>query len=272
MATADEDILTTMTPELVYEVTDGVALIRLNRPHHMGAFTWPMITEWAQRLREAQEDENVRVVVLTGTGDGFCTGVDLAALDEIEATPIERKRMLTDRVHRVARAVEDLDKPMIAAVNGLALGAGMDMTLMCDMRFAARSATFCEGYIRVGLIPGDGGAFYLPRLVGPAKALELLMTGDFVDAEEAKRIGIVNRIYEDESLLEETMKFAADLASKPPIAMSMIKRAVYQSMRTDARTALDLVSSHMAVVQSTEDWQEAMSAFREKRQGIYRNK
>lgn len=270
MAAADDDVTT--EPELIYEVAEGVALIRLNRPRQLGAFTWPMIEAWARALRAAQEDDRVRAVVLTGTGRGFCTGVDLKALEEIEPTPIARKRMLTDRVHRVARAVEDLDKPLIAAVNGLAVGAGMDMALMCDMRFAARSARFSEGYIRIGLVPGDGGAYFLPRLVGPAKAMELLMTGDFIDAEEALRLGIVNRVYDDEALLNETMAFAREIAAKPPIAISMIKRAVYQSMRTDLRTSLDLISSHMAVVQSTADYEEAMNAFREKRPGRYLNR
>jgi len=269
---AAADDVTTDEPELVYQVTDGVALIRLNRPRYKNAFTWTMLTEWAKRLREAQEDDSVRVVVLTGTGDGFCSGVDLDAMRAVEDTAIARKRMLTDKVYRVVRAVDDLEKPLICAVNGVAVGAGMDMALMCDMRFMARSAQLCEGYIKVGLVPGDGGAYFLPRLVGPAKALELLMTGDFISADEAERLGIVNRVCDDEKLLEETLAFAKSLAAKPPIALSMIKRAVYQSMRTDLRTALDLVSSHMAVVQSTDDWKEAMTAFKEKRPGEFRNR
>src|SRR5581483_5158011 len=146
-----------------------------------------MIDAWAAALAGARTDGDVRVVVLTGAGDGFCSGVDLGRYDpgSAEPTPLERKRTLTDRIHRVAYALEDLDKPVIAAVNGVAVGAGMDMALMCDIRLAARSARFSEGYIRVGLVPGDGGCYYLPRLVGTAKALELLLTGDFVDGEEA---------------------------------------------------------------------------------------
>jgi enoyl-CoA hydratase/carnithine racemase len=136
---------------------------------------------------------------------------------------------------------------------------------MCDMRFAARSARFSEGYIRVGLVPGDGGAYYLPRLVGIGKALELLLTGDFIDAEEALRIGVVNRVYDDDRLLEETRAFAARIAASPPRVVQMIKRAVYQSSRSDLRTSLDLISSHMGIIQSTHDSQEAIRAFREKR-------
>ena len=142
----------------------------------------------------------------------------------------------------------------------------MDMALMCDMRFAARSARFSEGYIRVGLVPGDGGCYYLPRLVGTAKALELLLSGDFIDGGEAERLGVVNRVYDDDRLMDETYAFAERLAAGPPIATRMIKRAVYQSAQSDLRTALDLISSHMAVVTSTEDSKEAFQSFREKRQ------
>ncbi len=257
--------------DLEWSVEDGIGTILLNRPERKNAFTLEMIDEWAQVLVEARTDANVRVVVLTGAGDAFCSGVDLARYnpDGPQPTPLERKQTLTDRIHRVAYALEDLDKPVIAAVNGVAVGAGMDMALMCDIRLASRSARFSEGYIRVGLVPGDGGCYFLPRLVGTAKALELLLTGDFVDGEEAARIGIANHVYDDDKLMDETYALARRLASSPPIAVAMIKRAAYQSARTDLRTSLDLISSHMAVVQSTEDSKEAFAAFTEKRQGVY---
>lgn len=175
------------------------------------------------------------------------------------------KALLTDHVHRVAYAMEDLDKPVIAAINGVAVGAGTDFALMCDMRFMATSARVNEGYIKVGLVSGDGGAYYLPRIVGVAKALELLLTGDFIDAEECLRIGLVNRVYGDEDLMPETRRFAQRLAAGPPIITRMIKRAVYQSASSDLRTSLDLISSHMGIVQSTQDSAEAFNAFREKR-------
>jgi enoyl-CoA hydratase/carnithine racemase len=251
--------------DLEYEVRDGVGTILLNRPHRKNAFTLEMIDEWAAVLAGARIDPGVRALVLTGAGDGFCSGVDLDALGRLGSAPLDAKRNLTDRIHRVAYALQDLDKPMIAAVNGVAVGAGMDMALMCDIRLAARSARFSEGYVRVGLVPGDGGCYFLPRLVGPAKAMELLLTGDFVDAAEAERIGIVNHVYEDERLMEETTALAQRLAGGPPVAMAMIKRALYQSANCDLRTALDLISSHMAVVQSTRDSNEAYQAFVEKR-------
>jgi enoyl-CoA hydratase/carnithine racemase len=255
--------------DLEYEVNDGVGTILLNRPHKKNAFTLEMIDQWAAVLVAARTDQDVRALVLTGAGDGFCSGVDLDAFKQRESPPLDAKRNLTDRIHRVAYALQDLDKPMIAAVNGVAVGAGMDMALMCDIRLAARSARFSEGYVRVGLVPGDGGCFFLPRLVGSARAMELLLTGDFVDASEAERIGIVNHVYDDDRLMEETMALARRLAAGPPVAIAMIKRALYQSANCDLRTALDLISSHMAVVQSTSDSQEAYRAFVEKRSPIF---
>ncbi len=251
--------------DLEYEVRDGVGTILLNRPHRKNAFTLEMIDEWAATLVAARTDPEVRALVLTGSGDGFCSGVDLEAFNARGSAPLDVKRNLTDRIHRVAYALQDLDKPVIAAVNGVAVGAGMDMALMCDIRLAARSARFSEGYVRVGLVPGDGGCYFLPRLVGPAMALELLMTGDFIDAAEAERIGIVNHVYDDGSLMDEATAFARRLAAGPPVAIAMIKRAVQQSANCDLRTALDLISSHMAVVQSTADSAEAYTAFVEKR-------
>jgi enoyl-CoA hydratase/carnithine racemase len=251
--------------DLEYGVADGIATITLNRPERKNAFTLPMIDDWAGALREAHADPSVRVVVVTGAGDAFCSGVDLGVLGEIEDTPLARKRMLTDHIHKVVYAVRELDKPYLAAINGVAVGAGLDMALMADMRFAASSARMSEGYVKVGLVPGDGGCYFLPRLVGPAKALELLLSGDFVDAAEALRIGLVNRVVETAGLLAETTRFAARLRDLSPVAVAMIKRTVYQSASMSLEASLDLVSSHMAVVQSTDDYREAQAAFREKR-------
>jgi enoyl-CoA hydratase/carnithine racemase len=252
--------------DLEYTAADGIGTILLNRPHRKNAFTLDMIDTWAQALRDARTDPDVRVVVLTGAGDAFCSGVDLdRRQDATPATPLERKENLTERIHRIPFALEDLDKPVIAAINGVAVGAGMDMALMCDMRIMARSARLSEGYVRVGLVPGDGGCYYLPRLVGTAKALELLLTGDFIDAEEAGRLGIANHVVDDADLAGAVDTLARKIADGPPVAIRTIKRAVYQSARSDLRTALDLISSHMAVVTSTEDSAEALAAFREKR-------
>jgi len=214
----------------------------------------------------------VRVIVLTGAGDkAFCSGVDLAAISNANPnlTPLERKSQLHDEIHQVAHALADLDKPVIASINGVAVGAGLDMALMCDMRIMSTSARVSESYIKVGLTPGDGGAYFLPRIVGTAKALELLLTGDFIDAEEALRIGLVNRLATPETLAAETERFARSIADHAPVTVRTIKRATYQSAEVDLRTALDLISSHFAVVAATEDAAEALHAMKDKRAPHY---
>jgi len=255
--------------DLEFTVKDGIATARLNRPAKKNALSEEMVRELARALREAQDDPAVRVFIVTGAGDAFCSGGDLGRRakegEGAQPTPLERKSRLQQGTHRVAFAVEEFDKPLIAAVNGPAAGAGMDLALMCDLRFAARSARFSEAYIRVGLLPGNGGGYFLPRIIGAASALELLWTGDFIGADEAHRIGLVNRVYEDNQLMAETQAFAARLAAGPPIQQRLVKKLVYQSLRTDLRTSLELVSSHMAVVQSTDDYREAMQAYNEKR-------
>lgn len=253
--------------DLLYRVHQRVATLQLNRPQHKNSFTLEMIDEWAQRLEQAASDAEVSVIVVTGSEDSFCAGVDLDVMHDLQQrrSALEWKSVLWDRVHKIAFTLERIDKPVIAAVNGVAVGAGMDMALMCDMRFMARSARLSEGYVRVGAVPGDGACYYLPRLVGRAKALELLLTGDFVDAEEALRIGLVNRVCDDAELAAQTQAFAERIAANSPIAVRTIKRAVDQSLRSDLRTSLDLISSHMGVVLTTDDSIEALAAFRERR-------
>lgn len=255
--------------DLEFTVKDGIATARLNRPAKKNALSEEMLRELARALQETQDDPAVRVFIITGAGDAFCSGGDLGRRaregEGTQPTPLQRKNRLQQGTHRVALAIEEFDKPLIAAVNGPAAGAGMDLALMCDLRFAARSARFSEAYIRVGLIPGNGGGYFLPRIVGAARALELLWTGDFIGADEAHRIGLVNRVCEDDRLMAETYAFATRLAGGPPVQQRLIKKLVYQSLRTDLRTSLELVSSHMAVVQSTDDYREAIQAFQEKR-------
>jgi enoyl-CoA hydratase/carnithine racemase len=256
-------------PDLTYAVDEHVATITLNRPDRRNAFTLEMIDAWAEALRAAQRDPAVRAVVLTGAGGAFCAGVDLEVFADRERTPLAEKRLLDERVHQVAFAADALSKPYLAAVNGVAVGAGMDMALMCDIRFAARSARFSEGYVRVGLVPGDGGCYYLPRIVGTAAALDLLWTGRFVDAAEARDIGLVSAVHDDDALAEAAHAYAARLAAMPPVAVALIKRSVRDASRHDLRTALDLISSHQAVVTSTEDSREAMAAFRAGRAPVF---
>jgi enoyl-CoA hydratase/carnithine racemase len=255
-----------MTEHLRFTVADGIARIVLDRPERMNAFTFEMIDAWAEALRACRTDEAVRVVVVTGAGTAFCSGGDILEMEErLKQTPAQRKSELYERIQRIPLALEDLDKPVIAALNGVATGAGLDLALMCDLRLSARSARFAETYVKVGLVPGAGGAHFLPRLVGTAKALELFWTGDFIDAEEALRIGMVNRVVEDNALDAEAMALAAKIARAPTQTVRMIKRAVLGGVRHDLRTSLDLISSHYAVVTAGEDHHEAVRRFVDKR-------
>ncbi|TCP58265.1 enoyl-CoA hydratase/carnithine racemase [Tumebacillus sp. BK434] len=270
---------------LLFEVNEGIATIVLNRPEARNAFSIPMIEAWVKALEECRDREDIRVVVLTANGKAFCAGGDVKAMREgrgflepgeseldTHSTGLARKNSLWKLIQRVPLTLEQVDKPVIAAVNGDAIGAGCDMALMCDMRVAADTARFAEAYVKLGIVPGDGGAYFLPRLVGMPKALELLLTGDLIDAGEALRIGLVNRVVPAEQLMEETYKLARKIAAQPPVAVQLIKRAAYQSVNADLRTALDLVSSHMAIATETEDYREAMQAMFEKRQGVFKGR
>ncbi|MCJ2121465.1 enoyl-CoA hydratase/isomerase family protein [Methylobacterium sp. J-077] len=248
--------------DLLFAVAEGVATITLNRPERKNAFTFPMIEAWTAALQRCRTDEAVRVVIVTGAGPAFCSGGDIVEMGErLDQPPQRRKDELFSRIQRIPLTLEDLDKPVIAALNGVATGAGLDLALMCDLRYAARSARFAETYVRVGLVPGAGGAHFLPRLVGTAKALELFFTGDFVDAEEALRIGLVNGVHDDVALMPSVEALARRIAKAPPLTLSMIKRAVYQGMRNDLRTNLDLISSHYAVITATPEHRDAVQAF-----------
>ncbi|HWG81126.1 MAG TPA: enoyl-CoA hydratase [Stellaceae bacterium] len=262
-----------MTDTIRYEVADRIATITLNRPERMNAFTWEMTDAWAAALAEAQKDDAVHVVIVTGAGKAFCSGGDIQGMGERkDRTPLERKSELVGHVHRIPLTLEAMDKPVIAAVNGAATGAGMDLALQCDLRYAASSARLGETYVRVGLVPGAGGTWFLPRLAGTAKALELFWTGDLIGAEEAERIGIVNKVVRDDQLMAHVREVAAKIAKGPPLSIRFIKRAVYQGQRIDLRTSLDLISSHYAVVSSSADHREAVAAYLEKRKPSFTGK
>lgn len=262
-----------MADELLFEKSGAIATITLNRPEKLNAFHNAMLADWAEALRECQADDAVGAVVLTGAGRAFCSGGDLGTMGDVAGNAaLYIGDYLRNHVHPVARAVDALQKPYLCAVNGVATGAGMDMALMADIRYAARSARFAETYIKVGLIPGDGGAFLLPRLVGLSKALELLWTGDFVDAEEAERLGIVSRVCDDDQLMDEVLALADRLASGPRVAIRLMKQAVYRSLQMDFLAALDTVAGPMGVAFNTDDHREAVRAFAEKRPPQFRGR
>jgi len=261
-----------MSDDILLSVADRIATITLNRPDKMNAFIVAMIDQWVAALEECVGRDDVNVIVITGAGKAFCSGGDIELLMRARAggKALDRKNEIAEHVHNIPLLLERNDKPVIAAMNGAAAGAGLDLALMCDIRFAAASARFGETYVKVGLVPGAGGAWILPRAVGVAKALELFWHGDYIDAAEAERIGLVNRVLPDEDLLPETYAFARRLADGPTLAVRMIKRAIYQGQRMDLRPALDMISSHYGIVADSDDHKEAVAAFLEKRKPVFR--
>ncbi len=253
--------------DLVFEVTGGIATIRLNRPDKKNAFTLAMLDDWHAALIECAQNDAIQTVVLTGTGDAFCAGGDVKRMQErtLDAGPIEQKDHLWTRIARIPLLLEGFDKPYLVAVNGVAAGAGMDMALMGDLVYASSSAKFVESYMRMGLIAGDGGAWYLSRLVGSRRALELLWLGDAISAERAEAIGMINAVLEPEALLDHVLAVAERLANGPKLAIRMMKRTVYQAPQSTLRAHLDQVSSHMAILKASAHHKEALAAFTERR-------
>lgn len=263
----------TNNPDLRYEVNDHVAVLTMNRPDKLNALS-PALTEGlAVALNAAQTDPDVRVVILTGAGRGFSSGQDLSVrslaegrgLPEGQVPGIADRRYNIAGVQAIARAAKALDKPYIAALNGPAAGVGMDLASMTDIRFAAADAFFTTAFARMGIVAGDGGAYYLPRIVGMAKALELLWTSRRFDAEEALAIGYVSRVIPTEDLMTETLAFAAELAACAPVAVQYIKQLCYQSQSTDLDSALRMAQYMQTISSATEDALEGPASFREKR-------
>jgi len=244
----------------------GIGVLTLNRPDKLNAFDVPMLAAWYDSLQRAIADSEISVIVLTGAGRAFCAGGDVEEILKFERQDaLGRKDFLWQHVYRIVLTLERMDKPIIAAINGPARGAGLDMALMCDLRVCAQSATMAESYIELGLIAGDAGAWYLPRMIGPARALDLLWTGRSITADEALQIGLINRVAPDAELMTSVFNLAAEIAAKPQIAVRMFKRAVWQGLEMPLRAHLDMVSSHMSILGDTADHRARMGAFAARR-------
>jgi len=250
-----------------------VATIRIERPESGNALSVDVVDGLLDAIRTLRHDPAARAVVLTGAGTVFCAGGNLRQMNDdrsaIRGTPRGAQRSLERGVQQLPLELEQFDKPVIAAVNGAAAGAGLDLAAMCDLRFAAVSARFIGGYVRAGRVPADGGAFHLTRIVGLPKALEIYLGGEPVDAPEALRLGLVNRVVDDDRLLDEAVSFATRVASFAPVQVQLTKRALYRAAHSDLRASLDLTAAYSGVVASLEDSTEALQALAEKRRGDY---
>ncbi|MBS0222888.1 MAG: enoyl-CoA hydratase/isomerase family protein [Proteobacteria bacterium] len=250
-------------------IKDHIGTIVFNRPESRNAFTLEMLEECSSILASFRDAPEIRVIVLTGAGESFCSGGDVKKMGQATSV-IQRKSDLWKRMQSVPKTLATVDKPVIAMINGDAVGGGMDIALMCDIRVASEKARFSQAYVRLGLAPGDGGAFFLARLIGLGRALELLLTGDFIDAQRAERIGLVNHCVRHEDLEETAYGIARRIAALPPLGVQTTKRLTYESFQSEMITALELASSQAALMTTTDDHKEAVAAFRERRKGTYK--
>ena len=215
----------------------------------------------------------MRVVVLTGAGRAFCAGGDVNFMAElVERGDSEEFARLLGAARRVILAIRHMTKPVIASINGPAAGAGFNLALACDLRIASSDATFAQSFVKIGFHPDWGGTYFLPRVVGIAKACELIFTGDAIDANEALRLGIVNSVVAPEALMNETYKLAKKIAAGPPVAIQLAKRSIYHNQDADLRSALEFETFAQNITRETEDSKEGVKAFVEKREAVFKGR
>ncbi|MEV0278441.1 enoyl-CoA hydratase-related protein [Streptomyces sp. NPDC050610] len=259
---------------LIRHTTDnGVSWITLNRPEAMNAVTRDQRERIISLLDEASADQAVRAVVITATGKGFCAGADLRgapAAAGVERVAGDVARTIRRGAQRLISAVLDCEKPVVAAVNGTAAGLGAHLALACDLVLAAESARFIEVFVRRGLVPDGGGAYLLPRLVGPQRAKELMFFGDALPAAEAERLGLVNRVVPDAELAKVAREWAERLATGPTRALALTKQLVNASLDTDRTTAFAAEATAQEINMTTSDAQEGVASFVERRTPEYR--
>ena len=246
-----------------YEAADGIATITLDRPDALNAFDRTMKHELLEAILMAGRDKAVRVVILTGAGRAFSAGQDLRERQEPAAAPLSS--VLRDEYNPLILAMRRLEKPIVGAINGIAAGAGASVALACDLRVAADGATFMLAFGRLGLVPDSGATWFLPRLVGPAIAAELALTGEPLTAEDALRRGVVNRVVPADSLMDEARALATRLAAGAPRALALTKRAMARSLEVGLEDALAQEASLQGVAGATSDHAEGLAAFLEKR-------
>ncbi|MGH9865100.1 MAG: enoyl-CoA hydratase/isomerase family protein [Candidatus Acidiferrales bacterium] len=257
---------------LVLEERDGAVLtLRLNRPERLNALNVELSRALVDALERAASDISTRVIVLTGAGRGFCAGGDLAALRDARSRNAGHElEGLLRAGKEIALAICIIPKPVIAAVNGPAAGAGMNLALACDLRIASDQASFGETFVRVGLFPDFGGTYFLPKIVGAAKAAELFCTAEMISAAEAERLGIVNRVVPQEKFAEEVKRFAARLAAGPRMAIRAIKHALFGAEREELERALDAEIRQQVECFLSADCAEGLDAFFSKREPRFR--
>lgn len=261
--------MNTHNTHLRYEQQEHVALLTLDRPDARNAWSEPMLDAFTQALDRAQDDDHIRAVVLTGAGRAFSAGGDLKLMLEhqgmFEGDAARLRSRYLEGIHRAPRRMSRFDKPIIAAINGPAIGAGLDLACMCDLRVAADNASFGSTFVKIGLIPGDGGAYFLARTIGFPRALDLILSGRVIDAAEALHIGLVHDVVPPDQLLQAALQRAHTIAQNAPLAVRYAKTAAYQSWDLPLDAALNLAATYQGIVQNSEDHDEGVRALLERR-------
>lgn len=259
-----------MYSTLLYEKKETIGILTINRPEKMNALSNQLTSELKTVLDTVEQDDMLRVLVITGAGGkAFVAGADIQELVTRDAK-IGRK-VSKERQDLFSR-IENLAVPVIAAVNGYALGGGLELALACSIRICSDQAKFGAPEVKLGIIPGDGGTQRLPRLVGLGRAMEMILSGDFIDAQEAYRIGLANKVVPHVELMEKTLELADKIASRPPLAVQFAKEAVNRSVGSRSDSGYALESYLHALSCTTEDKKEGVSAFLEKRKGLFKGK
>jgi 2-(1,2-epoxy-1,2-dihydrophenyl)acetyl-CoA isomerase len=253
--------------EIRYEAAHHVATLTWHRPEQRNALTPIMLGEALEAVREAQVDPAVRVLVITGAGRAFCAGGDTKAMAQslFEESPAAYEGERLGQIQELQIMLRRFPKVVIAAVNGAAYGAGLDLACTADFRLAADTARFCEVYVRLGLAPGGGGAWLLPRLVGVTNALDLVLSGEPIDAAEALRIGLVSRVVPAADLMSATREFAQRFVLSAPRSVQIAKRTLYRGLEMSFEASLDFIRPHIAALRQTDDHKEGLRALQERR-------
>lgn len=259
-----------MSGFLIYENTDGIVTLTMNRPEERNALSEEhQMLEFVEVCERLKRDTSVKVVILTGAGTAFSAGGNIKHMRDKKGfsagSPIQIRDAYRNGIQQIPLALYELDVPTIAAVNGPAIGAGMDLSCMCDIRIASDRAAFASSFVKLGIVPADGGAWLLSRTVGPAKALELMLTGETIDAATALSINLVTKVVPHETLMQAAMEFAGRIAVHPPLTLRMSKRLLRESQHVSLKTSLELAAAYQALAHYTKDHDEAVRAFIEKR-------
>ncbi len=253
------------TNQVLTDLQDGVQTITLNQPARFNALSNAMLQGLGEALRVAERDASVRAVILTGAGKAFCSGADISEFNVGGESPMDAGEHLRKRLNPLIARMRALEKPLLAAVNGVAAGAGLSLAMACDLRYAAESARFVIAFVKIGLVPDAGLMYFLPRLVGPAKTLELAWSGDPVGAAEAHELGMLNKVLPDDQVLSHTQEVAARLVHGPAKTIALIKRAINQAHELPLERVLELEANYQTIASRTPDFAEGVSAFLEKR-------